>query len=356
MAYDLKKLNVASLDFNNIKSSLISFFKKQDDISDLDYDNPASAISMLINILATATAYNGVYAQYGYLNTFASTCTNLNGLLGIASNSQVLLEPTKTAKTTRTITTGGITLEAYSTFTATTTKGSEIYFFNKNKILPNTSVTESLYSGLVYSYNEYDYNTKSIEIPYTIDPETVTFTVTDTYTNTTELWTEVTNISKVTTTNNKHYVIKNSNLGYVVTTNLPTAMDITTRYRVTVTGIQSNGSVGNSAVINARSDISFGTTNSPAGGYDLLDLKQAKNRLNFKATGYERCVTINDYKNAILASNISGTDDLTKITVTSGLPGEVKIYVTGLSVSGQTSLMAYLADKAPAGIKITYSL
>jgi hypothetical protein len=356
MAYDLKKLNVASLDFTDIKDSLINFYKQQEDIGDLDYDNPASAINMLINILATATAYNGIYAQYGYLNSFSTTATTLNGLLGIASNSSILLEPTKTAACTRTLTVAGTTLESYTAFTAITTKGSQVYFYNKESINSNSSKSIKLYSGNVVVYTEYDYTTNSIEIPYTIDPETITFKVTDTNTNTTETWTEVSNISKISSSNNKHYCVINGNLGYILTTNIPTAKNITTQYKVTITAIQSNGSSANSATINAPSYVSFGTSELPSGGYDLISVAQAKTKLKFKASSTERCVTIADYKNAILNSGISGTDDITKISVTSSLLGEVKVYVTGLGTSLQNQLLLYLSDKTPAGISVKYSL
>ena len=76
MTYQLKDLSVASLDFDDIKSSLISFLSAQPELSDLDFTNPASTTNLLINMLSTVTAYNGVYAQFGYVNSFATT-TNL---------------------------------------------------------------------------------------------------------------------------------------------------------------------------------------------------------------------------------------------------------------------------------------
>ena len=55
MPYDLKKLNVASLDFDNIKSSLISFLEQQTDLKNLDFRNEASAVNLLLNILSNLT-------------------------------------------------------------------------------------------------------------------------------------------------------------------------------------------------------------------------------------------------------------------------------------------------------------
>jgi hypothetical protein len=93
MSYQLKNLNVASLDFSDIRTSLIKFFKEQPDLADIDFENNASAANMLINILATATAYNGIYAQFGYVNSFATTTTLMQSILGIAANSSVLIAP-----------------------------------------------------------------------------------------------------------------------------------------------------------------------------------------------------------------------------------------------------------------------
>ena len=68
-----------------------------------------------------------------------------------------------------------------------------------------------------------------------------------------------------------------------------------------------------------------------------------------------RCVTLNDFKNAIVASGISGTSDSTLITVANdSIPGTVKIYVVDLSESNQTLLMNYLAQKTVAGINLVY--
>jgi hypothetical protein len=60
--------------------------------------------------------------------------------------------------------------------------------------------------------------------------------------------------------------------------------------------------------------------------------------------------------NAILSSGISGTNDSSKITVQADccIPGKVKIYVDGLSTSGQTTLMEYLTPKIVTGINLAY--
>jgi hypothetical protein len=75
----------------------------------------------------------------------------------------------------------------------------------------------------------------------------------------------------------------------------------------------------------------------------------------FKATGQARCVTLADYKKAILGSGINGTENESDISVVNGdYPGQVKIYVNNLSKTSQDELMDYLSSKTMAGIGVVY--
>ena len=88
-----------------------------------------------------------------------------------------------------------------------------------------------------------------------------------------------------------------------------------------------------------------------------LNPELAKAKVQFAASSQHKCVTLEDYENAILASGISGTDNLTNITVANGsVPCQIKVYVNGLSSAGQTELMLYLGQRAVAGINLVYSL
>jgi hypothetical protein len=102
--------------------------------------------------------------------------------------------------------------------------------------------------------------------------------------------------------------------------------------------------------------MAFATFAQPFGGYDLITVEQARYKLLFNAPGQDRCVTINDYVNAILSSGISGTANESLITVQNDccIPGRVKVYVQGLSSANQTYLMAYLSPKIAAGITLVY--
>lgn len=356
MSYDIKNLNVASLDFDDIKTSLISFFEQQSDLKDLDFRNESSAVNMLLNILATVTAYNGVYAQYGFVNSFATTSNLLESVLGIASNSSVLIAPTLSASTTRTITATGSTLEEYSSFVSKAPNGSDPFFFNIESISPNKSKSITLYSGSEsVNFTGYDYQSQSCELPYTVNPETISFYETQVSTGASTKWTRVEKSSTAVTGNNTHFTVLNGPRGYIVTNNFSSAKTITTASKILITAVLSNGGVANGASISPRSNTTFNTTPSPNGGYDLISVKAAKSMAMFKATGQDRCVTIADYKKAIMGSSIAGTEDESNISVSNGsYPGQVKIYVSGLSKIKQDELMDYLSSKTPAGIGLVY--
>jgi hypothetical protein len=240
---------------------------------------------------------------------------------------------------------------------ATATNGADIYFFNINGVSLGKSKSITLYSGSqVASYTNYDYSTQSCQLPYTVDPRTISFYEQATGTGVITKWTRVDKGTTSTTNNNKTFTVINGPEGYIVTNNFQTSTTIPTSSTVLIKAIISNGDEGSSATIAARSDFTFATFGQPFGGYDLITVEQARYRLLFNATGQDRCVTINDYINAILSSGISGTSDESLITVQNDccVPGRVKVYVQNLSTSNQNLLMEYLSTKILAGINLVY--
>jgi hypothetical protein len=359
MTYQLKNLNVASLDFSEIKSSLTTFFNNQPELQDIDFTNNASTANLILNILSTVTAYNGIYAQYGYVNSFATTTTLLPSILGIAANNSVLIAPSQSATCTRTVTAAGATLYPYTSFKAKTTTGADTFFFNIDTVNSGVSKSLKLYSGSeVVSYTNYNYDTQSCELPYTVDPDTISFYENVNGGSTYSEWTRVDKSSTGIVGNNKTFTVINGPKGFIVTNNFVSALEIQTSNSVLIKAVTSNGTSGNNAAITARSDVTFVTNATPSGGYSQISVTEARCRLLFKATGQDRCVTINDFVNAILSSGISGTSDSSLITVATDccVPGTVNIYVTGLSSNNQSLLLSYLNARSVAGINLVYRL
>lgn len=356
MSLNFKNLNVASLDYNEIISSLKNFLKAEPTLKDLDYENKASAVNMLLNILATATAYNGIYAQLGYKESFVSTATLLPSLMGLASNSSVLLEAKKSASSTRNIIVSSTELPAYTPFAGLSSRNTDLTFFNIEKVLANSVATITLYCGTeVVQYGDWDFNSQSMVIPLTIDPNTITMTSIDSAGNEI-IWEKVDKSNPTANATGYYFTVLNTVNGYLVTANLPESFELTTDYTVYCRGIVSDGSIGNDATIYENTYATFLTEEDPTGGYDELQVETARAKINFSATSQHRCVTLNDYKNAIMSSNIVFVGE-ENITVANGdEPSTVKIYVVGLTESQITELMAYLAKRTVAGINIIYSL
>jgi hypothetical protein len=292
MTYQLKNLNVASLDFDDIKLSLISFLSKQPELADIDFANNASTANLLIKLLSTVTAYNGVYAQFGYVNSFATTTTLLNSLLGIAANNSVLIAPVQGASTTRTITSVGATLQDYTTFKLQQKFWSYCIFFQYRFCSCwNAKTTTLIFWTQVVSYTNYDYDTQSCQLPYTVDPRTITFYESTTNSGVVNKWTRVDKSSTAATGNQNTFTVINGPQGYIVTNNFPTAKTLTTSSTVLIKAVLTNGTDSNNASITPRSDAQFNTTDLPTGGYNLIGVDRARYSLLFNATGQDRCVT-----------------------------------------------------------------
>lgn len=356
MSLDFKKLNVASLNYNEIMSSMKSFLKQEPSLSSLDFDNSSSAVNLLCNILATGAAYNGVYAQFGYHESFLSTANLLESIVGIASNGSVLLEVKKSAQTTVSASVTGTELLEYTPFIGTTPNGGSVLFFNTYGISAGTSNTLILFSGdSVVQYTDWDFNTQSMTIPLSVDPQTINLYSVDVLGNQTK-WTRVSKSSFYSSKGN-YFTVLNTVNGYLITTNIPESIALDSSATVYAKAVISNGSAGNNSTINPVSNVNFLTNPSPKNGYDELSVDKARAKVQFLISSLEKCVTLEDYENAILQSTIEGTGDIEKITVkNTSIPCQVKIYVEGLSEENQILLMSFLGDRAVAGVNLIYSL
>lgn len=352
MAYDITKLQVASLDYSYIVNSLTTFLESQPELNSIDFRNKASAANMIINMLATATAYNGIYTQLGLKESFISTASILESIVGIASNHSILLPISQSAKA---IGTTNLNMLAYTPFKATAIDGSSLFFYNVEPVTASAEgSTVEIYAGTsVITFTDWDFDSQSTIIPYTIDPRTISlYEIPDiTDVDTKIKWTKVTKSSKTQLDNQTIFTVTNAANGYLVTTNLANAKTIPTSSSVQIIGIQSVGDLSNNAIINTSY---FSSLNSPSGGYSQLSTKVAKAKVLF-GNSSEKCVTLEDYRNAIVASGIEGTEDKNLITVTnSNIPGSINIFVENLSEANQSILIEYLSTLSVAGILLNY--
>ena len=84
MATTSSKLKVAELDFDAIKSNLKNFMGDQNEFADYDFD--ASALSVLLDLLAYNTHYNAFYLNMVVNEMFLDTASIRNSVVSRAKH------------------------------------------------------------------------------------------------------------------------------------------------------------------------------------------------------------------------------------------------------------------------------
>ena len=75
-------IQIAELDFNNIKSNFITFLKSQSVLKDYDYSG--SALSVLLDVLAMNTQYNGFYLNMIANEMFLDSAIQRSSVVSLA--------------------------------------------------------------------------------------------------------------------------------------------------------------------------------------------------------------------------------------------------------------------------------
>jgi len=365
--YDYNNLNVGSLDYGTIKSNLITFFKRYPQLQNFDFDNSTSSISLFLDILASNTAYNGYYLHSVLTNAFPMSATSKKAMMMNASLYGAFIENTVSARCVATLkNTGTQEVPQLSAFLGTRTNGSPCFFYNVDRIPitegDNTVSINMITGKSVRGFSEFDAEKLYLEIPINYDPTAIVFLnrelIGSTYDDV--AWSQLSNFSNETVenANGKVFTVINGKNGYYVTTNLPGAATPSTT--VTVKAVDSDGSLSNSGVINAARDYPSVTVVShtvPFGGRDEVGRDYVRSYVPYASNTRDRLVTQSDYIDGIYQYLLSKGSSISKtsISVSSPSPGQIKIYVTGLSAELQEDMMVnYLATRKMAGISLTY--
>lgn len=164
MASNNKRISVSELDFDNIKANLKEYLKGQSEFSDYDFEG--SGLSILLDVLAYNTHYNGIYTNLAINEMFIdsaskrSSVVSLAKLLGYTPNSAKCATATITLNITSPSTGPSVvTVPAFTQFN-TTVDGSSYAFYttqeysavgaSTNYTIPNVVITEG--SPLTFKY------------------------------------------------------------------------------------------------------------------------------------------------------------------------------------------------------------
>lgn len=82
MATNNKRISVAELDFDAIKTNLKNFLKGQEEFQDYDFEG--SAMSVLIDLLAYNTHYNGIYTNLAVNEMFIDSASKRSSVVSLA--------------------------------------------------------------------------------------------------------------------------------------------------------------------------------------------------------------------------------------------------------------------------------
>jgi hypothetical protein len=138
MANNNKRITVSDLDFDNIKANLKTFLQGQSEFSDYDFEG--SGLSVLLDVLAYNTHYNGVYTNLAVNEMFLDSASKRASVVSLAKMLGYVPRSAKCATavvnvtvTSPTSSPGTVTLPANQAFN-TSIDGLSYTFYNRSAV------------------------------------------------------------------------------------------------------------------------------------------------------------------------------------------------------------------------------
>ena len=188
MATSNKKINVTTLDFDDIKTNLKTFLSGQSEFQDYDFEG--SAMSVLLDVLAYNTHYNALYNNLAINEMFldsarkrnsvvslskmlgysprSATCSTATITLTVSAPSSGVTILTLPAYTPFNTTIDGANYTFYTTGSITVTSSTGIFVFQNLEIIEGTPLTYNTTVGTNTRYiipnSDIDLNTLTVRI------------------------------------------------------------------------------------------------------------------------------------------------------------------------------------------------
>jgi hypothetical protein len=138
MATNNKRITVSDLDFDTIKANLKTFLQGQSEFSDYDFEG--SGLSVLLDVLAYNTHYNGVYTNLAVNEVFLDSASKRASVVSLAKMLGYVPRSAKCARavvnatiTSPTSSPGTVTLPANQAFN-TSIDGVSYTFYNRSAV------------------------------------------------------------------------------------------------------------------------------------------------------------------------------------------------------------------------------
>ena len=152
MATSNKKINVTTLDFDDIKTNLKTFLSGQDQFQDYDFEG--SAMSVLLDVLAYNTHYNALYNNLAINEMFLDSARKRNSVVSLSKMLGYSPRSATCSKANITLTVSApssganlLVLPNYTPFT-TTVDGKNYTFYTTGSVVASSSTGIFTFSNL----------------------------------------------------------------------------------------------------------------------------------------------------------------------------------------------------------------
>lgn len=320
MANNNKRIQVSELDFDAIKSNLKTFLQGQTEFQDYDFEG--SGLSVLLDVLAYNTHYNGIYTNLAVNECFLDSASkrasvvSLAKMLGYMPRSASCATATVTATVTSpTSSPSTVTLPAMQPFT-TSIDNVSYTFYNRSAVTTALVSGAYTFTGLVLTEGtplQYKY-TMAPGVRFIIpnanaDLNTLTVSVQQTSSSDVyEVYTRADTITEVTELSHVYFVKEiddglyeisfgNDNLGIALSNGNVVTLD----YMVSsLEEPNSASSFTYGGVTLAGSSLSVTATAAASGGVSSESIDEIKFNAPKYYAAQNRAVTPDDYKAIIL--------------------------------------------------------
>ena len=348
------RLRVTELDFDTIKTNLKTFLNQQSEFTDYDFDG--SGLNVLLDILAYNTHYNAYYLNMVANESFLDTALLRDSVVSHAKSLNYVPHSMKapiatinfSAKSTNS-TASTLTIPAGFSFLsnqidskvynfvvlqeATATKANSSFYFENLDIYEGQLITYS------FAHNQAANPKQTFTLPdANIDTTTIKVGVSPSSVNTSiSVYTNVTDISDVTTTSEVYYLQENKGGKYqiyfgnnLVGKALPDGAVVTVSYLLT-NGTSANKANNFVAALTLSDSLNETLTNftvtpvsAASGGSEREGVDDIKFGAAAQFTTQNRLITTNDYQ-AFLKRSYPALDSL---SVWGGEEETVPVYGT----------------------------
>ena len=326
-------INITDLDFDQVSASLKEYLKGQTILKDYNFEG--SNLAILTDLLAYAAHISAFNANMVASEMFLDTAQIRKNVVSRAKElgytptsrtaSKVTVDLTVNNPKVAGITPSSLTMLRGHEFQTVFDGTSYTYIALNNKTITPTAGASFLFDNLeltqgklttdIYRYNSQIANQRFPMLNTDVDTSTITINITSS--DIVTAWTQVSDLTNVTTTSEVFYLQENDDglfevyFGDGIIGAQPKDGDqITISYLVTDT-IHTNGAQNFSMFtsLQGNSDVSFTNIVAASGGKDIETTDQIKFSASKFYTSQNRLVTVQDYK-AKLQDLYSGADSI----------------------------------------------